>query len=458
MTSDVVTSDVVTTDAVTTHDAEAGSPNGSMNRTIRRIALAACILGVFPTAIISGSNALFFLSAFILGLAPATYLFGIISLRGLRAVCETASPVLAGEDLEIPVEVSNPGALPRFNISARVHLPPHLHPSVRHLSHTAKPGDADPSRGRGKRALCATVPFLGGGSRAQTRCRVRTEMRGCFTLGPLSLVHSDPLNLAEVERRIPGSLDLVVHPRPLGVPLSPILSGDLAGAERTARARGSSQGTDFYGIRPYRPGDEWRRIHWRTTARTGDLMVVERESLSSFSLMAIIDMTTPTGDSPDAPFEILISLAAQVADEAIRRMSLLYIYLMWPDGTLSAVLERSSNRLAAMDVLARLDPNRPGAGVLPTDSAGAPESIEVSAVVGAVRGGNASLAILTHSLDDRTGAVADVCRRSSWPGAIMLLCNEGKEIPHAGGRGLPVWGVIQRSGGTGYDVEPLARG
>jgi uncharacterized protein (DUF58 family) len=92
---------------------------------------------------------------------------------------------------------------------------------------------------------------------------------------------------------------------------------------------------ELHAIRPYQPGDSQRSIHWRTTARRGELMVREFGEESSENLVLIVDTWTPRGESksPSAPrrkgtkslpatpvelmgFEDVISLAATICQDA----------------------------------------------------------------------------------------------------------------------------------------------
>jgi len=76
---------------------------------------------------------------------------------------------------------------------------------------------------------------------------------------------------------------------------------------------------DIAGPRPYRPGESLRRVHWRHTARRGDLIVCERESSSSRRLRVRLDLEKPNRDSQEASqsYEAAISIAASLIFQAI---------------------------------------------------------------------------------------------------------------------------------------------
>jgi uncharacterized protein (DUF58 family) len=84
---------------------------------------------------------------------------------------------------------------------------------------------------------------------------------------------------------------------------------------RQAGARHELARSDFHGLRQYRPGDSLRWIHWRTSARRGQLMVKEYEDVPGEDLVVVFD---PTG--PDGPaFERAVTLAASIVREWCQR-------------------------------------------------------------------------------------------------------------------------------------------
>jgi uncharacterized protein (DUF58 family) len=72
---------------------------------------------------------------------------------------------------------------------------------------------------------------------------------------------------------------------------------------------------EVHGLRPFRPGDCPRAIHWRTSARCGELMVREMEAIPGDDLAVVVDPTGPGGPA----FEAALSLAATLCWEWCRR-------------------------------------------------------------------------------------------------------------------------------------------
>lgn len=102
-------------------------------------------------------------------------------------------------------------------------------------------------------------------------------------------------------------------------------------APETAQAR-SRSGIEFHGVREYREGDSLRRVHWRSTARRGQLIVREFEDDATGRVTLLLD-TRITG-TDDAGFEDLIRAAASVAHYLGRTGASIRIIAAQPDGVL----------------------------------------------------------------------------------------------------------------------------
>jgi uncharacterized protein (DUF58 family) len=106
----------------------------------------------------------------------------------------------------------------------------------------------------------------------RTVCR----RRGQFALGPMTISCGDPLGLFQLKRELHATSSIVVYPAVLPVPSFVPPLGQLPGGD-AVRQRTHYITTNVSGVRDYEPGDSFSRIHWRSTARTGRLIVKEFE-------------------------------------------------------------------------------------------------------------------------------------------------------------------------------------
>jgi uncharacterized protein (DUF58 family) len=116
------------------------------------------------------------------------------------------------------------------------------------------------------------VDRLAAGTTEALQYRVHGHRRGRHVLGPLRLRLVDPFGLVERSAVGADTVPLLVVPRvrELG-PAGP--AGGHGGGGEGARRTIAVQGEDDVSTREYRHGDDLRKVHWRATARTGELMV-----------------------------------------------------------------------------------------------------------------------------------------------------------------------------------------
>ena len=106
--------------------------------------------------------------------------------------------------------------------------------------------------------------------------RVRADVRGRYHVGPLTVRLADPFGLVELARSFSAAAITVTPPI---VPLPPgRLTGSWTGGGGSRARMIASAGEDDVAPREYRHGDDLRRVHWRSTARRGELMVRREEA------------------------------------------------------------------------------------------------------------------------------------------------------------------------------------
>ncbi|MEW2125405.1 DUF58 domain-containing protein [Streptomyces sp. NPDC007259] len=158
------------------------------------------------------------------------------------------------------------------------------------------------------------------GGRREVSYRVRSDLRGRYPLGPLQLRLSDPFGMCELTRSFSAYDTLVVVPRT--EPLPPVrLAGEASGYGEGRQRSLALAGEDDVIPRGYRYGDDLRRVHWRSTARYGELMVRREEQPQRARCTVLLDTrrTAYRGTGPDSAFEWAVSGAASVLTHMLER-------------------------------------------------------------------------------------------------------------------------------------------
>jgi uncharacterized protein (DUF58 family) len=137
--------------------------------------------------------------------------------------------------------------------------------------------------------------------------------RGQLLVGPLAAELTDPFGLAR--RRLPGVAEqaITVLPAIDPAPVLPVGGGrhePLAGLSR--RTAGASGVDDLVTLRPYVVGDDLRRVHWPSTARSDELQVRRDEERWQGHLAVLLDDRAGALDPED--FERAVSAAAGIVD------------------------------------------------------------------------------------------------------------------------------------------------
>ncbi|MEJ7630274.1 MAG: DUF58 domain-containing protein [Nocardioidaceae bacterium] len=143
---------------------------------------------------------------------------------------------------------------------------------------------------------------------------VRSDVRGRYILGPLSVRLSDPFGFVELSRAFAARTALVVTPVIHSLPAT-TLSGDWSGTGDNRPRAFAAAGTEDITVREYRLGDDLRRVHWRSTARTGEIMVRREEQPHQSRVTVLLDtrIGAHRGTGPSSSFEFAVSAAASVA-------------------------------------------------------------------------------------------------------------------------------------------------
>jgi uncharacterized protein (DUF58 family) len=168
------------------------------------------------------------------------------------------------------------------------------------------------ARGRGPRSdtLVQIRPLLPY-QRVRRRFVLHCARRGEHAFGPGQLTSGDPIGLRQRSETAPGEQHLIVYPKVFALAPASVVSRVLVGEQRTRREL-LEDPSRAAGVREYRPGDPLRRVHWRASARSSNLLVREFEPTVSLRVALFLDLAVPggrpwAGYSPKVEFTVAVA-------------------------------------------------------------------------------------------------------------------------------------------------------
>jgi uncharacterized protein (DUF58 family) len=248
------------------------SRRSSVRPTIRGLVFLVGGLCSGVIAYVAGRNEFLFAAGFLILLPLAGFL--IVSVRPLRlSVTRTFSPgvVTAGTPTAVELVVRN---MSSFASAAAV-----WSDRIPWFPYNAGPGSLP---------VLAPGSVAAGASGSRLGYSLRPTLRGVYDIGPLDVDYTDPFGLAEARVEVGSSQSLYVIPLvvPLGETTSISVSGE--GSARLIQHMAVGNDDDLM-TREYRTGDALRRVHWRASARHGELMVRQEEQRSYPEARLLID-------------------------------------------------------------------------------------------------------------------------------------------------------------------------
>ncbi len=222
------------------------------------IATAVLVLAAFST----GLPFLFYLLYLGILVVGGSYIvtrLGLVDLEAGYAVSQLHGHV--GEQLRVTYTMRNAGRIPK--LALQVHNPTSLPGGL--------PGRAISLGGRRERSWLVRAPL---------------SRRGHFRVEPLQIRTGDPFGFFESSAAVGQGVTVVVYPRIERLPFWRLPAADLEGSH--ASPQRTQQTTPLaMAVRPWAPGDSMNRIHWKTTARYGEIQVKE------FDLEQTADVKVP---------------------------------------------------------------------------------------------------------------------------------------------------------------------
>ena len=296
-----------------------------------------------------------------------------------------------------------------------------------------------------------------GGNR-ELNYQIRSDTRGKFTIGPLRVRVADAFGLVEISRSFSTTSTLVVTPKIYPLPRAAAPSswlGEGDGGMRTI----SAIGEDDAAPRAYQNGDALRRVHWRSTARYGELMVRREEHQWRNSASVFLDTRrlAHVGTGSSATFEFAVSAAASIGahltGEGFRARLITEAGEIAPLGTFQDTL---------LDMLAVISPSREvslASGAAALTHAGGQLiavlgrlSAEDAKMLAASRRGNApAMALMvaawswaSDAVPEETARTAEILAAAGWHVAVVTastpLAAAWQQLHRPADRPIPVGG------------------
>jgi uncharacterized protein (DUF58 family) len=149
---------------------------------------------------------------------------------------------------------------------------------------------------------------------------VRTPLtrRGHFRVEPLQIRTGDPFGFYESSATVGTGVNVVVYPRLEALPQWKLPAANLDGSH-AMRERTLQTTPLATTVRPWAPGDSFNRIHWKSTARHGDIQVKEFDLEQTADAWVILDLdrSVQTGSGDESTVESAVRVAAAIADKAL---------------------------------------------------------------------------------------------------------------------------------------------
>lgn len=232
-------------------------------------------------------------------LLPVVTAFFLGRSRYRLGLVRTVSPsqVEAGQQSRVQLDLTNDGRMPTGLLLLEDHVPYPLGTRPRFVVDRMGP--------KWKRTVGYTIG---------------SEVRGRFVVGPMTVRLSDPFGLVQLDRAFQTTASLVVTPRVEALPAIPLSGAWTGSGDNRPRAFASGSAEDVT-VREYRRGDDLRRVHWRSSARVGELMVRREEQPWQSRATLFLDnrKSSHRGSGAASSLEHAVSIAASVAAHLVSR-------------------------------------------------------------------------------------------------------------------------------------------
>lgn len=373
--------------------------------TARGISLCLAALGTYISARLLGTWELYFVSFGFFGVAALSWALVWLTSRrfGVSRTLAPESPA-AGDPLWFTFVLTSRSLLPGVQVT----LP------------DAMGGLGGVSR----------VEFDSLGPRGERRVTSGPypARRGRHPLPRLRAAAEDPLGLVRRRRDLGGEDELVVYPKLVRLTSCVLLQDGMR--EWGAKGLPTVGGTEFRGVRPHYPGEPLNHVDWKSTAKTGTLMLREMDHPRGDDVAVLLDRRAAAvvGTPPDTNFELAVKAAGSLADFALRSGSVVRLLLQGVESRQESLSADLRGRRRLLESLADVEPE-----AAPPLGASLQALLRRRGTLAHVR----SVTLVALSLDRDLARALLVARRSGLQASLIVVERasfQGDDADRAGDR------------------------
>ncbi len=255
------------------------------------VAVAILVIAAFSTAL-PFLFYLLYLAVLVVGGSYVLVRLGLTDLEAGYAVSQLHGHV--GDKLRVTYTLRNASRIAKLWLE--IHNPTTLPGGL--------PGRALTLAGRNERSWLIRIPLA---------------RRGHFRIEPLHIRTGDPFGFFEASATVGQGVSVVVYPRLEPLPRWRLPAAALEGSQMSP-VRTLQTTPLAYTVRPYAPGDSMNRIHWKSTARHGEIQVKEFDLEQTADAWIVLDLQRgiQAGQGDESTVEAAVRAAASIADKALQ--------------------------------------------------------------------------------------------------------------------------------------------
>jgi uncharacterized protein (DUF58 family) len=255
------------------------------------VAVAVLVIAAFSTAL-PFLFYLLYLAILVVGGSYVLVRLGLTDLEAGYAVSQLHGHV--GDKLRVTYTLRNASRIAKLWLE--IHNPTTLPGGL--------PGRAITLAGRSERSWLIRIPLA---------------RRGHFRIEPLHIRTGDPFGFFEASATVGQGVSVVVYPRLEPLPRWRLPAAALEGSQ-VSPVRTLQTTPLATTVRPYAPGDSMNRIHWKSTARHGEIQVKEFDLEQTADAWIVLDLQRDiqTGKGDESTVEAAVRAAASIADKALQ--------------------------------------------------------------------------------------------------------------------------------------------